>query len=76
MDGDRCPNCGDLIRRSGNGSTGALSTHLKACLDGQHGTRGGYLRHRRQGEDACQDCKDAHTEYERAQRRRRRKAAL
>ena len=31
----------------------------------RHGTRAGYLAHRRAGQDACRPCKDAHAEYQR-----------
>ena len=35
------------------------------------GTRSGYITHRRNGEDACQECKDANTEYQAIRRQQR-----
>ena len=37
-----------------------------------HGTRSGYMAHRRSGTEACAPCKAAHAKYERDYRRRRR----
>jgi len=39
--------------------------------DIQHGTTGGYQWHRRQGQTPCDECKAAHTAYNRAGRIRR-----
>lgn len=38
-------------------------SHLDAVPHTRHGTRAGYLRHRRLDEDACQPCLDAHNAY-------------
>ena len=41
-----------------------------------HGTRSGYMAHRRNGTEACAPCKAAHAKYQRDYTRRRRLVRL
>lgn len=54
-------------------SPAGLGAHLKKAhnIDPSHGTVGMYLKHRRNGEEACRDCKAAWSRNARAAQRRK-----
>lgn len=67
-DGGLVCHCGAVA-----GNAGAYASHLRSHRPIVHGTRAGYLRHRRRGEPPCRDCTDAHTAYNVRRRRQRRR---
>lgn len=69
--GPRCMGCS--ARRQRGRSVSAVAT---TDADGYiHGTRGGYSRHQRVGEEPCDECRAAERSYQRARARRRRRRA-
>lgn len=60
---------------------GEKSTHCLHCSPGaprqpiNHGTYGGYMSHARHGIPLCDDCRKAGSDYNRARRQARKKAA-
>ncbi len=62
-------------RNSGKAFTGATGpSYSTAQQPAKHGTHSGYVIHRAFGEEACDECKQAHAAYSAVQRERRRGA--
>jgi hypothetical protein len=66
----------DWRRNSGKAFTGTTGRGYNRSQEpARHGTQSGYVLHRAFSEDACAECKAAHTAYSAAQRTRRKARA-
>ena len=65
--------CGDELIRERRRRAGGVRAKRPANID--HGTEGGYHRHRRAGTTPCQPCREAHNAHEAERKAARREAA-